>query len=210
MPRKARDERMDSRAVRLRLAPRAEPNWRVIQEGRSIGYRRLPSGKAGTWIARIHEAEHGRLQYALGAADDLIDADGHDTVTFAQAQKAAHEWFTAIFTGSRPTAVEPITVAEAITQYVDDYKARGGKALASMQATIDAHIVAGLGKREVASLTSAEIKRWHGALAKAPARLRSAANATKVSGRVATDADAERARRSSANRILTVLKAVLN
>jgi hypothetical protein len=33
MPRKARDERLDTRATRLRLPPRREPYWRTIQGG---------------------------------------------------------------------------------------------------------------------------------------------------------------------------------
>ena len=60
MPRKARDERLDTRTARLKLSPRAEPYWRNIQEGRAIGYRRLAGGKAGTWIARHYDPAMGR------------------------------------------------------------------------------------------------------------------------------------------------------
>jgi hypothetical protein len=86
MPRKARDERLDTRTVRLKLTPRAEPYWRNIQEGRALGYRRLAGGKAGTWIARHYDQGEGRKYCALGSADDTMDADGASTLTFSQAQ----------------------------------------------------------------------------------------------------------------------------
>ena len=76
MPRKARDERLDNRTARLKLPPRREPYWRNIQEGRALGYRRLAGGKAGTWIARHYDPAEGRSYEALGAADDMLDADG--------------------------------------------------------------------------------------------------------------------------------------
>ena len=60
MPRKARDERLDTRTARLKLTPRREPYWRNIQEGRAIGYRRLTGGKAGTWVARHYDPAEGR------------------------------------------------------------------------------------------------------------------------------------------------------
>jgi len=78
---KARDERLDTSTARLRLTPRAEPYWRTIQEGHAIGYRRLASGKAGTWVARHYDPAEGRRYEALGAADDMLAADGTRTLT---------------------------------------------------------------------------------------------------------------------------------
>ena len=86
MPRKARDERLDTRTARLRLKVRGEPYWRTIQEGRAVGYRRLMNGKAGSWIARHYDAAEGRRYEALGTADDLTKADSGKTLSFAQAQ----------------------------------------------------------------------------------------------------------------------------
>src|SRR5215467_9487357 len=93
MPRKSRDERLDTRTARLRLGPRLEPYWRNIQEGRAVGYRRLPGGKAGSWIAKHYTPGDGRRYHALGNADDYMDADGADTLSFAQAQDRARAWF---------------------------------------------------------------------------------------------------------------------
>lgn len=209
MPRKARDERLDNRTVRLKLAPRREPYWRNIQEGRAIGYRRAAGGGAGRWIARHYEPSAGRTYAALGSADDMLDADGGSTLNFAQAQERAREWFAEIEKHAGRTA-KPITVAEALEAYVADYLTRGGKAEKDLRATINAHIVPALGDKLVADLTVPGIKAWHHALAMAPARLRTGAKAQKANSRKAIEADARRARRSSANRILTVLKAALS
>ncbi len=87
-----RRARLDTRTTRLKLAPRREPYWRVIQEGRAVGYRRI-AGRAGTWIARHYSPAAGRSYQALGSADDTMEADGSATLTFAQAQDAAVAWF---------------------------------------------------------------------------------------------------------------------
>ena len=213
MPRKARDERLDTRTARLKLPPRREPYWRSLQEGRAVGYRRLAGGKAGTWIARHYNAsaERARRHQALGSADDLLDADGADTLTFGQAQEKARAWFAEL--GRRDGRITArITVAEAVTHYLDDYRARGGKALRYLEITFNAHILPQLGERRVAELSTGTIRAWLRSLAEAPARLRTTKKATKQRTRsVATDdADRNRARRATANGILTMLKAALN
>jgi hypothetical protein len=211
MPRKTRDERLDTRTSRLKLAPRREPYWRNIQEGRAIGYRRAPGGKAGSWIARWYAPGDGRRYQALGAADDMLDADGADTMSFSQAQDKARAWFAEVQrTGGR--VVEPVTVDAAMTAYQADYLARGGKAVSDLRTTINAHIVPALGDKLVQDLTFPVIKAWHHKLASAPARLRTKAKAKKrrVREAVGDDANVNRARRATANRVLTVLKAALS
>ena len=169
MPRKARDEKLDTRTARLRLLVRREPYWRSIQEGRALGYRRLPSGKAGTWIARHYDAGAGRAYQALGSADDMLEADGTGTLTFAQAQDWAAAWFRDL--ARNAGAIElPMTVKEAMNAYLLDYEARGGKALVALNTTVKAHILPALGDKQVKALTSLAIKKWHHALAAAPAR----------------------------------------
>jgi integrase len=215
MPRLARNENLSTRAARLRLPVRREPYWQHYQEGRAIGYRRIAGGKAGTWLARFYDpaGEKVRKIHALGTADDLLDADGDATLTFAQAQVAARAWFSAL-TRHNGRVVEPLTVTQAMAAYVEDYKARGGKALSGLESTINAHILPKLGDRNVADLTTAAIRTWQRGLATAAPRIRQSKkpNAPKKTARpvAADDADGQRARRSSANRILTVLKAALN
>jgi integrase len=209
MPRKARDERLDTRTARLKLTPRREPYWRNIQEGRAIGYRRLVGGKAGSWVARHYDPAAGRRYEALGAADDAMDADGYRTLTFAQAQDKAREWFRQIERDAG-RVVEPLTVKRAMDAYLQDYTARGGKALAATRQTADALILPALGDKLVSDLTFAMLRTWHQKLAAAPARLRTKVKAGKANVRQAATTDAKRARRATANRVLTVFKAALS
>jgi integrase len=211
MPRKARDEKLDTRTARLRLAPRREPYWRNIQEGRAVGYRRLPAGKGGVWIARHYEKAEGRRYSALATADDMMDADGNTTLTFAQAQDKARDWFAEIErNGGR--VVEPCTVGKAVEDYIADYTGRNGKDIRGLNRTINAHILPTFGGKMVTDLTFTELKAWHHRLAAAPVRLRTKKEAKAHNVRkIATgDANGQRARRSTANRVLTVLKAALN
>ncbi len=68
-----------------------------------------------------------------------------------------------------------------------------------------------MGKHDVAKLTAKTINDWLVSLANSPARLRTAKGAEKHNVRATAGTDeARRRRRSSANRILTILKAALN
>ena len=207
MPRKARDARLDTRTARLALKPRREPHWRTIQEGRAVGYRRLAGGKAGNWIARHYEPAGGRKYQSLGSADDMLPADGAATLTWAQAQDRAREWWAEIERGGGRVMQSP-TVREAMDAYLADYRARGGKSETDMRTTIKAHILPALGDVDVARLSFARIREWHRAVAAAPARLRTKAGGA-MNARTAEGPEAERARRATANRVLSVLKAAL-
>lgn len=186
----------------------------MIEEGRSIGYRRIDNAKAGggvkagSWIARRHDTGQGRLYKALGTADDLTDADGMGRLSFTQAQKKAQEWFAAAAEDA-PASQAAVTVNDALSEYMRDYASRGGKALPSLTNCVEAHIRPAFGSRTVASLTAQEVKLWHAGLASAAPRLRSKATSTPKTRKV-DGPDAERARRSSANRIMTVFRAALN
>lgn len=210
MPRKTRDERIDTRTARLKLEPRREPYWHGIQQGRAIGYRRLANGKAGTWSARFSlPASPGRQFQALGSADDYAPADGTLTLTYAQAQDAAGAFFAACLK-NEGRKLEAVTVAQAADVYLSAYRARGGKAEKDTQRTIDAHVLPSLGKILLSDLTTRRLNKWRDDLASAPARLRAGPNTATRKLRVAVDLDAKRARRATANRVLTVLKAILN
>jgi integrase len=210
VPRKTRDERIDTRTARLKLEIRREPYWHGIQEGRAVGYRRLDNGKAGTWSARFTTPGTPNRQFrALGSADDYAPADGTLTLTYAQAQDAAQDFFDECLR-NQGRKLEPVTVEEAAANYITAYKARGGKAEKDTQRTIQAHISPSLGKLLLSDLTTRRLNNWRDAVASAPARLRSGPKTKTRKVRVATGHDARRARRATANRVLTVLKAILN
>jgi integrase len=92
-----------------------------------------------------------------------------------------------------------------------DWMAVHRKAATNTRYQVDAHIVPedALGPRPVAELTTREIRRWHQGLAVKPARLRSAKGKPPRS-RTADRPDNERKRKTTANRVLAILKAGLN
>ena len=211
MARRTRDERLETRTARLKLPVRREPYWKGVQEARAIGYRRLGNGKSGTWVARYYDktAVTPRQFLALGSADDYLDADGIDTLSFSQALDRANEFFVSCLR-ARGVRRERITVREAADHYMRAYRAKGKKAETETQTTIDAHILPTFGSIFIDDLTTLAITQWRDQLATAPARLRSGPKTKIRKVRKAVGADAKRARRATANRILTVFKAILN
>ncbi len=214
MPRAVKDVRLDTPTARGRLAVQKKPHYRLIERGLHVGYYAGKTG--GSWIARRQIGQGVYATHKLGLADDGRAADGKHVLTFAQAQTAARDWATQeAIRAANPDAAPPkapLTVRAAATAYVADYTARGGKALATLNTTINAFILPTLGDRLVKDLTSSAITAWMRAIAAAPPRRRSRKNATapKVGKLAPGDTEAHRARRASANRILTVLKSILN
>jgi integrase len=216
MPREVQDTPMTTRAARERLAVRHQPYWKGIDAGAAIGYRKGRTG--GAWLVRVVDpaAGGGYRQSKLGSADDVLKSDGEKVLDFRKAETAARNWIARhhrIAAGLEPEPVAspsaPYVVADAMSDYVADYLARGGKSPKTMRAAIDAHILPVLGTLPVGRLTRERLTTWHRGLALAPARLRSRKGQQRH--RDATDdPDAPRRRRATANRVLTVLKAALN
>ena len=216
MPRTVADAPLTTPAARGRLAVRHQPYWRGIEAGAALGYRKGATG--GVWLVRVADpsAGGGYRQAALGRADDALKAAGVDVLDYRAADAKAREWIARhhrVAAGMEPEAraapAAPYTVASAIADYLADYSARGGKALGTTRQAADAHILPALGSLPVGRLTREKLKAWHRALATAPARVRSKAGQPRHRD-TEGDPEAPRRRRSSANRVLTVLKAALN
>jgi hypothetical protein len=122
-------------AARLRLAARRKPYWRVFETGLHLGYRRTKEG-GGSWIARRFIGEGRYLETKIGTADDLQDADGVALRSFADAQKAARDWWRIEQRGELGHAPDdgPYTVAKALEAYFADWDRRGSKGLAKDRA----------------------------------------------------------------------------
>jgi integrase len=206
MPRKVRDATLETRSARSRLKTRGKPYFRLIEPGLHLGYRKLPSGP-GTWIARRYSGEGAYTVVNLRTpdgqlviADDFADADGEHVMDFAQAQNAAR--------GRRATRqAGGYTVADVMDDYLE-FLARDGRSASSLYDTRlrdKTHVRPALGKLKVAALTSDRLRRWRDDMAKAPARVRSKDGAQ----RYGNEPDI-RARRATANRNWTVLRAALN
>jgi integrase len=211
MARTVRNPKIDTRTARAKLPKRREPYWTVISAGHSLGYRR--GAKGGTWIAKFRGEDGKRHLEALGAADDAADADGRDVLDFARAQAKARDWCQDMArdeAGDVPPLDRLYTVADALADYRADYQRRGGKAIDRLDASAAAWIEPELGTVPLAKLTKARIVRWHQKIAETPSRLRTKLGAPQKHREADTSTEAVRRRRSTANRVLTILKAALN
>jgi integrase len=206
MARTVRNAKLDTRSARARLPAKKSGYWVPITRGFALGYRK--GSKGAVWLARLIDRK-GRHETALGPADDALDADGERIIDYAQAQAKARDWLASLDAEDK---AQPYTINRCLDDYITDYKRRGGKALDRLEITADAFIRSQLGTHELAALTAAMIRRWHLALAEAPARLRTrkTAQQQKVRNIDLEDVNAVRQRRATANRIFGVLKAALN
>lgn len=213
MARTVRDTKLETRAARLRLTSRRKPYWRVLETGLHLGYRRTKEG-GGSWIARRFVGDGRYNETKVGTADDLQDADGVILRSFKQAQEAARAWWRAEERkelGHTPDE-GPYTVAKALDAYFADRERRGSKGVAKDKAAANLRIRPELGDVEIGRLTARRIRDWHTGLATAPKLSRTGRTPKKRKSLAISpkDSDAVRARRSTANRTLTVLKAALN
>lgn len=195
-----------NREKRSRLEVRKKPYWMTLNEGEHLGYYR--GQRVGKWVARYRRpgATGNYQETTLAEADDNADADGVVILNFKQAQEAARDWFAGLErNGGRSTG--PYTVSKALDDYLESFK---GKDVANTRRRIDSIVRPQMGKHGVAKLTPKIIMDWHASLAKAPARLRTGKGAEQNFRETADSDEARRSRRSSANRILTILKAALN
>jgi integrase len=214
MARTVRNQKIDTRSARAKLAARREPYWTVISAGCAIGYRK--GAKGGTWIARFRDTAGKQHYEALGAADDARDPNGLDAFDFVQAQSQARRWFDRQAredAGEAPAGGAddgPYTVAKALRDYRSDYLHRGGKAVDRLDSSAAAWVLRELGSLPLDRLTKKRIEHWHRKVAETPARLRTKAGAEQKYRELDTSPEGVRRRRSTANRVLTILKAALN
>jgi integrase len=213
MARTVRNPKIDTRSARLKLADRREPYWTSISAGCALGYRR--GAKGGTWIARFRDDEGKQHYEALGAADDARDADGLTCFAFAQAQEKARAFFekkARELAGNNEPQAGPYTVKAALDDYLAARERRGSKGVRADRYAAEARIVPKLGAIEISKLTTKAIRDWHETVASAPKLIRTKKAVAKRATKPVNTKDSEevRARRSTANRLLTVLKAALN
>jgi len=206
MSRVVQDAKLAKREQRLRLPVSKKPHWMTLNEGEHLGYYR--GARVSKWLARYRRAGMtGNYQEAtLAQADDVADANGETILDFKQAQQAARAWFASLDrNGGR--RIGSYTVSDALDDYLAGFQ---GKDIVNTRGRIEAIVRPQMGHLDVAKLTKGMIADWHRALADAPARLRTAKGAEQNYRQTADTEEARRRRRSSANRILTVLKAALN
>lgn len=212
MARRLKSKKLDTRTARAAIPSRREPHWVALSGGLALGYRKAATG--GTWIAKHYSASEGRRYQALGPADDKLDADGKAVLSFDQAQVKAHKWLAKPIRVHRDGVDEeadagPLTVERAIRDYLAAIE-DSGRAILQYMNRAEAHIFPKLGKVLCSDLTTKQLRQWLNALAKTGPRIRTKkGQAQRYRPVDPNDEDALRRRQSSANRVLTILKAGL-
>jgi integrase len=206
MARTIKDALLDSRTARSRLKARGKPYWRGLEPGLHLGYRRPATG-AGKWLARHYVGGQKYEVEIVAVADDFSDPDGVAILSFPQAQTLARSRMVAR-AHAAAGKTRPLTVADAIESYIEFLESNRKSGREGRYAA-DAFILPALGGIEVAALTTDQIQSWLTKLAKAPARIRTK-RGNRQQFKTQTHPENSRRRKSTANRILTVLKAALN
>lgn len=188
MARRVRDHTLEVRAKRLLLPVAKKPIFARVGPGISLGYRRNQT--SGTWVLRRADGRGGSRTAKVGVADDYDEADGSSILTYWQAQDLAR---VMVRQENGSTTVGPLTVTTAAENYLNWLSNKNRNTAADTRGRLKLHFLSKFEKRLVMSLTKTELDVWHASL-------------------VAKSDDAERVRRSkdSANRVLTMVKALLN
>lgn len=200
MARNPRDHRLETRGARAKLKSRKEPYWRQIVPGTFLGYYKGLRGAA--WIVRQREGDGYRHQ-RLGIPDDHAEADGEVVLSYAQGAKAATS--TQLKERNSPRHYgDGLTLNAVMQTYIDEHLAGKGSQDITRQQWAR-HIKGSVGAKLVTALDADALRKWHRSMiAKAPT----------VRGKAqpfdATDPDQVRARKATANRVLSMVKAALN
>jgi len=212
MPRKVKSRELDTREARSKLTVRGTPYWRALDKGLHLGYRRL-KGKSGTWGLRRYtgDREYERV-WPIGIADDQSEADGIEVLDIWQAQEKARQIAGTHAQGQAGSSLGPYTVDQALDAYFNwlETEGRSAESIKDAQGRADGLIRPQLGKKEIDKLTTKQWRDWRDAIVKTAPRVRSRPGDEPRHRNVTDDDEAKRARRSSANRVWTILRAALN
>jgi integrase len=207
MARTVRDANLDSRTARSRLKARGKPYFRTLEPGLHLGYRK-PLNGPGKWVARHYIGDQSYEVETLAIADDFSDADGTAILSFHHAQVLARSRMV----GRAHAAAGktgPLTVKDSIESYIE-FLAGNRKSAPLARYVADAFILPEFGAVEVTALTTDELRTWHSKLAKTAARIRTKPGKKQRFKAGEGDPEQARRRKSTANRILTILKGALN
>src|SRR5579872_4731079 len=188
-----------------------QPHWHAIIPGRAaLGYQRWKGDPEGRWVLRRYigprTTKKGKrsakyLVMALGRADDAVDANNADVLSFEQADAKARSMIDV------PAAKEHnLTVRRAMELYVE-FKRHSGQSVADVMSRGTAHILPTLGDLVVSKLTAKQLRQWLYTMASAPAQVRPKKGKPQFKPEPVGD-EAIRKRKATANRVLTMLKAM--
>lgn len=206
MGRLVRDSRLETREARSRLKIKHEPYWRLLNEGLHLGYRK--GNRGGIWQVRIsHNSKY--IKRSIGNADDFGEANDTTVLNYSQAQEHARKISEQIIHGD--IKAENYTVKTAVEDYLADFRSSGKKSIYTTETQIKAHILPELGNKLISALTFNDLNNWKNKLATTHKRKRTGLG-TKQQFVADENNNPEyhRKRRATANRIITILKAILN
>ena len=139
-------------------------HWRSIDPDVHLGYRK--GDRAGRWMVRWRSGA-GYRQAPLATADDVLEADGADVLSFAQAASAARVFVAAARREDRAAAAGPVpSVTTACEDYSTAIEARQaaklGKESKITRARLRAHVVSdsAIGAKTLHDLRANDISSW--------------------------------------------------
>jgi integrase len=208
MARTVKHAKLDSRTARSRLKTGRQPHWAPLVPNCHLGYQRYRGDSAGRWLLRRYLGGGNRYSVVgIGLADDSDAANGTTILDHAQADAKARAMAATPAVGSK---IINITVRQAVSIYVE-HKRHQGQPVADVQGRAKVHILPALGDHIVSELTSDRLQRWLFEMMDAPAQKRAKDGKPQFYPPVAdNDEEGKRRRKATSNRVLTILKAVLN
>ncbi len=182
---KVRDSRLDSRAAREKLKPSGKPYYRPLELNLHLGYRKGKHG--GKWVMRCYVGDEKYVVETIGVADDVVDADGVETLDFHQAQDRARERARAIAEEARIASLGPaITVGSAILEeYLpvrEKCEARNHGAIGlqrDARSRLTKHLLEAnekLAAKPLGALTTDDLAKWRDGLRMAPGSVQRTTN----------------------------------
>jgi integrase len=198
---KVRDMALDSKEARRKLRVSGKPYWRSIGRGVHLGYRKGKAG--GVWVVRRYLGDQTYKVETIATADDSIAANGSNILDYWQAQRKVHALLDTVTDPSR------YTVREAIADYIVSLE--GKPTQRSARQRLAAYVPDALADKPVVQVTAQELEAWLRNMVKLPPRVHTAEGAKQNYRKVdMSDPEVQRQRRSSANRVMTNLRAALN
>ena len=205
MAKKVRERALDTRAAREKLKVSGKPYYRSLGPELHLGYRK---GKdARRWVARIYLG-HGQYRAEnIGYADDVADADGQKVLTFWQAQDKARATQSDGTTKRNPNGY---TIRQAVEAYITSLEGKPTQRKTELR--LKAYVPPALADKPVAEVTADNLNAWLRNMVKLPPRARTAPDAEEQNFRDVDmdNPEIQRKRKSSANRVMTNLRAALN
>lgn len=202
MPKSVQHAKLESRSARSRFKRGRQGHFQSLAPNIHVGYQIWKGDPAGRWLLRRYLGGGNRYTImTIGTADDALPADGRDVLDYEQARAKALAMIATPGRGKR----HRLSIRQALQNYTE-FKNSTGKKVDGRGAV---HILPVLGDMIVSELEPQHLRKWLSDLAHSAAQTRPKKNKPQYQTAPKTDED-KRRRQSSANRVLTILKAALN